>query len=100
MLSAARLNGLSRVAEPIGTAGSSSPVFDAFASLIVLQVLRLNPTTPLGVTLWFLIASPMIVLAGVIGWQLAAAHVLTGPAVAFVGGFVLERFRPESWVED
>ncbi|MFZ5558447.1 MAG: permease [Pseudomonadota bacterium] len=61
---------------------------------------------PLGVTLSFLIASPMInqvavvVLAGVVGWQLAAAYVLTGLTVAFVGGFVLERFRPERWVEE
>jgi uncharacterized membrane protein YraQ (UPF0718 family) len=61
---------------------------------------------PLGVTLSFLIASPMInqvavvVLAGVIGWQLAAAYVVTGMTVAFIGGFVLERFRPERWVEE
>ncbi len=61
---------------------------------------------PLGVTLSFLIASPMInqvavvVLAGVIGWELAVAYVVTGLTVAFVGGFVLERFRPERWVEE
>lgn len=61
---------------------------------------------PLGVTLSFLIASPMInevavvVLASVIGWQTAALYVATGLTVAFVGGFVLERFRLERWVED
>ncbi|MCE9634767.1 MAG: permease [Planctomycetes bacterium] len=60
---------------------------------------------PLGVTLSFLIASPMInevavvLLAGVIGWKLTALYVVTGMTVAFVGGIVLERFRPERWVE-
>lgn len=61
---------------------------------------------PLGVTLSFLIASPMVnevatvVLASVIGWQLTAIYVITGLTVAFIGGFVLERFKPERWVEE
>lgn len=61
---------------------------------------------PLGVTLSFLIASPMInevaivVLASVIGWKLTAIYVATGLTVAFVGGYVLERFRLERWVEE
>ncbi len=61
---------------------------------------------PLGVTLSFLIASPMInevaivVLASVIGWQTTAIYVATGLTVALVGGFVLERFQPERWVEE
>lgn len=60
---------------------------------------------PLGVTLSFLIASPMInevavvVLVSVIGWQLALTYVAAGLTVAFVGGLVLERFGPERWVE-
>jgi uncharacterized membrane protein YraQ (UPF0718 family) len=61
---------------------------------------------PLGVTLSFLIASPMInevavvVLASVIGVKMTAIYVTTGLTVAFVGGFVLERFRLERWVEE
>ncbi len=61
---------------------------------------------PLGVTLSFLIASPMInevaivVLASVIGWKFTLLYVLTGLSVALIGGFVLERFKPERWVED
>jgi hypothetical protein len=61
---------------------------------------------PLGVTFSFLIASPMInevavvVLIGLLGWQLAALYVLAGLAVAWVGGIVMQRFRPERWVED
>ena len=61
---------------------------------------------PLGVTLSFLIASPMVnqvavvVLAGVIGWQMTAIYVATGLTIAFVGGYVLQAFRLERWVED
>jgi hypothetical protein len=61
---------------------------------------------PLGVTLSFLIASPMVnqvavvVLAGVIGWQMTLIYVLTGLTVAFVGGYVLQAFKLERWVED
>jgi hypothetical protein len=61
---------------------------------------------PLGVTLSFLIASPMVnqvavvVLAGVIGWEMTLIYVATGLTVAFVGGYVLQAFRLERWVED
>ena len=60
---------------------------------------------PLGVTFSFLIASPMInevavvVLAGLLGWKLTALYVGSGLIVAFVGGMVMERLRPERWVE-
>ena len=61
---------------------------------------------PLGVTFSFLIASPMInevaavILVGVLGWKLAALYVLAGLVVAWFGGLVMQRFRPERWVED
>ncbi len=61
---------------------------------------------PLGVTFSFLIASPMInevaavLLVGILGWELAALYVAAGLVVAYVGGAVMERFRPERWVED
>lgn len=61
---------------------------------------------PLGVTLSFLIASPMVdlaaiaVLLGVIGWKITLLYVLTGVIVAFVGGYVLQAFKLERWVED
>jgi len=60
---------------------------------------------PLGVTFSFLIASPMInevaavILVGILGWKLAALYVAAGLLVAYVGGAVMERFRPERWVE-
>lgn len=61
---------------------------------------------PLGVTFSFLIASPMInevavvILIGVLGWKLATLYVAAGLTVAYVGGAVMERFKPERWVED
>ncbi len=60
---------------------------------------------PLGVTFSFLIASPMInevavvMLIGIVGWQLTALYVFSGLTVAYVGGVVMERFHPERWVE-
>ena len=61
---------------------------------------------PLGVTFSFLIASPMInevavvILAGILGWKLPAMYVASGIVVAYVGGMIMERFKPERWVED
>ncbi len=61
---------------------------------------------PLGVTFSFLIASPMInevaavILIGILGWKLAALYIAAGLVVAYVGGVIMERFRPERWVED
>lgn len=61
---------------------------------------------PLGVTFSFLIASPMInevaaiLLVGILGWKIAALYVLSGLVVAYVGGALMERFKPERWVED
>ena len=61
---------------------------------------------PLGVTFSFLIASPMInevavvILAGILGWELTLMYVAAGLTVAYVGGMIMERFRPERWVED
>ncbi len=60
---------------------------------------------PLGVTFSFLIASPMInelaavILVGILGWKLAALYVVAGLLVAWFGGIVMQRFRPERWVE-
>ncbi|HEB56320.1 MAG TPA: permease [Gammaproteobacteria bacterium] len=61
---------------------------------------------PLGVTFSFLIASPMInevaavILVGILGWKLAALYIGSGLLVAYVGGVIMERFKPERWVEE
>ncbi len=60
---------------------------------------------PLGVTLSFLIASPLVnevaivLLLGLFGWKITALYVVGGMTIAIVAGFVLGRMRLERWVE-
>lgn len=60
---------------------------------------------PLGVTLSFLIASPMvnevalILLWGLFGWKIAVIYLVTGLTIAVFAGFVIGRLRLEKWVE-
>ncbi len=61
---------------------------------------------PLGVTFSFLIASPMInevavvMLFGIVGWKITLLYIISGMVVAFVGGVIIQKFKPERWVED
>ncbi|MCF7991234.1 MAG: permease [Thiohalocapsa sp.] len=61
---------------------------------------------PLGVTFSFLIASPMInevaavLLIGILGWKLALLYIGAGLVVAWFGGIIMQRFKPERWVEE
>jgi uncharacterized membrane protein YraQ (UPF0718 family) len=61
---------------------------------------------PLGVTLSFLISSPMVnevavvLLWGLFGWKITAIYVGTGLLVAIFGGFIIGKFRLEKWVEE
>jgi uncharacterized membrane protein YraQ (UPF0718 family) len=61
---------------------------------------------PLGVTLSFLIASPMInevaviLLIGMFGWEIALIYVLTGLTIAIIAGWVIGRLKLERWVQD
>lgn len=74
---------------------SAVPVFIGFVSAGV----------PLGVTLSFLIASPLVdvvtitLLLGLFGWQVAAIYVTAGLTLAIVAGLVLGRMNLERWVE-
>jgi uncharacterized membrane protein YraQ (UPF0718 family) len=60
---------------------------------------------PLGVTLSFLIASPLVnevavvLLFGMFGWRIALLYVAAGLTIAIVAGYVLGRMHPERWVE-
>jgi uncharacterized membrane protein YraQ (UPF0718 family) len=60
---------------------------------------------PLGVTMSFLIASPLIneiaigLLWTMFGWQIALIYVTAGLFVAIVAGWAIGRFRLEKWVE-
>ena len=61
---------------------------------------------PLGVTLSFLIAAPMInevavvLLFGLFGWKVAALYIATGLVVAILAGFVIGKLKLERYVED
>jgi uncharacterized protein len=74
---------------------SSVPLFIGFVAAGV----------PLGITLTFLITSPLInqigvvMLAGMVGWRIAALYVLTGMAMAIVAGVLLSRSRLERWID-
>jgi len=60
---------------------------------------------PLGITLSFLIASPMVnevalvMLFGLFGWRIALLYVGFGLVVAVGAGYLLGRVKPERWVE-
>ena len=74
---------------------SAVPVFMGFVAAGV----------PLGVTLSFLIASPMVnevaivLLFGLFGWKITALYIASGLVIAVVAGTVLGRLRLERWVE-
>ena len=74
---------------------SAVPVFIGFVSAGV----------PLGVTLSFLIASPMVnevaivLLFGLFGWAVTALYIGFGLLIAIVTGIVLGRLHLERWVE-
>ncbi len=75
---------------------SAVPLFIGFVSAGV----------PLGITLSFLIAAPMVnevalgLLFGLVGWKVAAAYLAFGLGVAIVAGWVIGRFHLEGWLED
>ena len=74
---------------------SAVPVFMGFVAAGV----------PLGVTLSFLIASPMVnevaivLLFGLFGWGITALYIGSGLVIATLAGAVLGRMRLERWVE-
>jgi hypothetical protein len=61
---------------------------------------------PLGVTFSFLIAAPMInevaviLIYGLLGWEIAAIYAGTGLLIAMVGGWLIGRLKMEKYVEE
>jgi uncharacterized membrane protein YraQ (UPF0718 family) len=61
---------------------------------------------PLGVTLSFLIAAPMVneialvLLYGLLGWKIAGLYLVTGLLVAIVAGWIIGRLGMEKHIED
>ena len=74
---------------------SAVPAFIGFVSAGV----------PIGVTLSFLIASPLAneiaigLLWSLFGWKIALLYVAAGVTIAIVAGFILGRLHVERWVE-
>ncbi|MDV7142186.1 permease [Tropicimonas sp. TH_r6] len=75
---------------------SAVPLFIGFVSAGV----------PLGVTFSFLIAAPMVnevalvLLVGLVGWQVAATYLVFGLGIAIVAGFVIGKLNLEGWLQD
>ncbi|MBF0190834.1 MAG: permease [Magnetococcales bacterium] len=75
---------------------SSVPLFIGF----------LEGGIPVGVTMAFLITSPLVnevavvILGSIMGWKMATVYVVTGMSVGILGGVLIDRFRLERWVEE
>ena len=74
---------------------SAVPVFIGFVAAGV----------PLGVTMSFLVASPMVnevaivLLFGLFGWEVTALYIASGLVIAVAAGLVIGRLHLERWVE-
>ncbi len=61
---------------------------------------------PLGVTLSFLVAAPMVnevalvLLFGMFGWQIAGLYLVSGLTIAIVAGIIIGRMKMERYVEE
>lgn len=83
-------------------------VFTPFCSCsaVPLFISFLEAGIPLGITLSFLIASPLaneiiiIMLAGLFGLRIAALYALTGLCIAIISGFVIGKLKLEKYLPD
>ncbi len=75
-------------------------------SAVPLFIGFMTAGVPLGVTLSFLIAAPMVneialvLLYGLLGWKVAALYFVTGIGVAVCAGWVLGKMKLEPYIED
>lgn len=75
---------------------SSIPLFIGF----------LEAGIPLGVTLSFLIVSPLVnqvavvLFAGLFGWQVTILYVIAAVSLGIIGGFILSKLKLEKYVAD
>ncbi|MCU0560724.1 MAG: permease [Desulfobacterales bacterium] len=75
-------------------------------SAIPLFIGFVTAGVPLGVTFSFLIAAPMvnevavILLYGLLGWEIAAIYAGTGLLIAMIGGWLIGRLKMERYVEE
>jgi uncharacterized membrane protein YraQ (UPF0718 family) len=86
---------------------ASAGVLTPFCSCSAVPVFMgfLGAGIPIGVTLSFLIASPLVneiavgLLFSLFGWKIAALYLLSGLAIAITAGFILGKMKVERWVE-
>ncbi len=75
---------------------SSIPVFLGFTSAGI----------PVGITMTFLITSPLIneiavlLLLSLLGWKITLLYVIIGITVGMIGGFFLDFIHAEKWLQD
>ncbi|MBF0137686.1 MAG: permease [Magnetococcales bacterium] len=75
---------------------SSVPLFIGF----------LEGGIPVGVTMAFLITSPLVnevavvILGAVMGWKMTLVYVATGMGIGILGGIFIDRLHMERWVEE
>ncbi|MDO6564501.1 permease [Amphritea sp. 1_MG-2023] len=74
---------------------SSIPIFLGFTSAGI----------PVGITMAFLLTSPLInevavlLLLSLLGWKFTVVYILVGMAVGIVGGFFLDAIKAERWLQ-
>lgn len=74
---------------------SSIPLFLGFTTARI----------PFGVTMSFLITSPLIneiavvLLWGLLGWKFTVVYVLVGLTAGIIGGFFMDSIRAERWLQ-
>lgn len=74
---------------------SSIPLFIAFT----------NSRIPLGITMSFLITSPLInevaiiLLWGILGWKLTLVYIFAGLFSGIIGGFIIDSLKAERWLQ-
>ncbi|NYB51336.1 MAG: permease [Methanobacteriaceae archaeon] len=74
-------------------------------SAVPLFIGFIESGVPLGVTFSFLIASPMvneiaiILLWGMVGWQITALYIISGLIIAIIAGIIIGRLKLEGEVE-
>ena len=87
-----------------GTLGIFTPFCSC--SAVPLFIGFVSAGVPLGVTFSFLIAAPMVnevalvLLWGLVGWQVAVIYLAFGLGIAIVAGWVIGRFHLEGWLQD
>jgi hypothetical protein len=75
-------------------------------SAVPLFIGLVSAGVPLGVTFSFLISAPMVnevalvLLFGLVGWQVAVTYAAFGLIIAILAGWVIGRLHLESWLQD